>query len=277
MMTLDEAIVTLRRDPQHAALVRDAYLGPDVFDSAARFLASGEFLELKRLLGSKLEGGTIVDLGAGTGIASYAFAKSGAARVWAVEPDASREVGRGALARLTAGLPVDVVDARGEHLPLPDASADIVYARQVLHHSADLRKLLQECSRVLRSGGTFIACREHVANSPQELELFLRNHPVHRLAGGEHAFPLPDYLSAIRSAGLTLVRVYGPWDSVLNTFPDFRTEEERLRYPRKRLETKLGSLGKLLAYVPGVRGFIWRRIARHTVPGALHSFVAVKL
>jgi SAM-dependent methyltransferase len=276
MMTIDEAIVTLRQDPQHAALVRDAYLGPDVLDSATRFMTSGEFIQLKKLLGKKLEGGTVVDLGAGTGIASYAFAKSGAAHVWAVEPDTSGEVGRGALARLVSGLPVEIVDAVGEHLPLRDDSADIVYARQVLHHATDLRKVLEECRRVLKRGGTFIACREHVANSPEELRLFLDSHPVHRLAGGEHAFALQEYLSAIRLSGLTLVKVYGPLDSVINTFPEIRTEEERIRYPRVRLERKLGRLGGALASFPGVRGFMWRRLAAHTVPGALHSFVAVK-
>lgn len=275
-MTLDEAIVTLRNDPRHAGLVRDAYLGPDVPDSAERFMASGEFIQLKRLLGTRLQGARIVDLGAGTGIASHAFARSGAAHVWAVEPDTSSEVGRGALARLTSGQPVEIVDAMGEKLPLKDGSVDIVYARQVLHHATDLEKVLAEASRVLKSGGTFIACREHVVSGPDELAQFLASHPVHRLAGGENAFTMEEYLSAIRSAGLSLVTVYGPWDSVINTFPEIRTEEERVRLPRVRLERKFGPLGKLLASLPGVHGYIWKRVARHTVPGALHSFVAVK-
>jgi SAM-dependent methyltransferase len=276
MMTLDEAIRTLREDPQHAGLIRDAYLGPDVRDSAARFLASDEFAQVRTLVAKSLQGGAVVDLGAGTGIAAHAFAKSGASRVWAVEPDASHEVGRGALARLAAGLPIEIVDAFGEQLPLADDSADLVYARQVLHHAADLPRVLAECRRVLKRGGTFIACREHVANSPQELRQFLDTHPVHRLAGGEHAFSMREYLSAIHASGLKLVKVYGPWDSVINTFPEIRTEEERLRLPRVRLQRKVGPLAGLVTYLPAVRRLVWKRLASHSAPGAMHSFVAVK-
>ena len=276
LMPLGEAILKLRNDPQHADLVREAYLGPDVFDSASRFFASGEFAQLKVLLGNRLKGAKVVDLGAGTGIESYAFAKSGAAHVWAVEPDTSGEVGRGAMARLTEGLPVESVDAFGESMTLPDASADIVYCRQVLHHAHDLDALLRECSRVLKPGGLFVACREHVANTPEELQRFLESHPVHQLAGGEHAFPLERYLSAIRSAGLTIESVFAPVESVINLFPSIRTEEERVQLPRTRLSARFGPLGALLAALPFMQARVWRSLASTRPPGAMYTFVAVK-
>src|SRR6266536_590956 len=137
MLTLDEAIRQLRRDPAHADLVRDAYLGRDVRDSLERFRHSGEFHETLRLLGG-VQGATIVDLGSGTGIAAAAFAAAGAALVYAIEPDPSEEVGRGAIARLQPPHAVHVLDALGEDLPLEEGSVDVVYARQVLHHALDL-------------------------------------------------------------------------------------------------------------------------------------------
>ena len=176
-------------------------LGPDVVASAHRFEATGEFAAVRALLGDRLRGASVVDVGAGTGIASYAFARAGAAKVWAVEPDRSGEVGRGAMAKLMAGLPIEGVDAFGEQMPLPDACADIVYTRQVLHHAHDLPALLRECARLLKPGGVFLACREHVANSEDELRRFLESHPVHQLAGGEYAFTYQQYVSAITGAG----------------------------------------------------------------------------
>lgn len=54
-----------------------------------------------------------------------------------------------------------VVHARGESLPLPDASADYVVSTLVLC-TADLPGTLREVRRVLRPGGTFLVL-EHVA------------------------------------------------------------------------------------------------------------------
>lgn len=100
MLTIDEAVRQLRVQPKFSDLVRDAYLGADVRESARRFRASGEFAEVVRLLGPTLQGAVVVDLGAGTSIASHAFASLGAATVYAIEPDPSEEVGRGAIRAL---------------------------------------------------------------------------------------------------------------------------------------------------------------------------------
>lgn len=273
-MTIDEAIRHLRAEPRHADLVRDAYLGRDVLDSARRFAASGEFAEVLRLLGG-VKGAAVLDVGAGTGIASFAFANAGARVVYALEPDPSDEVGRGALARLRAGLPIEVLDSIGERMPLADASVDVVYARQVLHHIRDLGAAMRECARVLRPGGRFVACREHVAENEAELAAFLAAHPVHQLAGGEHAYPLAAYTAALAGAGLVVERVLGPWDTVINAYPTVRTEEERRGYPGALLRRRFGALGALLHAVPGVRGIVWRRVTRGA-PGDIHTIVARK-
>lgn len=274
-LSVVEAVRLLRADPARADLVRDAYLGADVADSARRFAASGEFDEVRRLLGQRLRGATVLDLGAGTGIASLALLEAGAAPVIAVEPDPSDEVGRGAIARLDPDGRIEVRDGFGERIPMDDASVDLVYARQVLHHALDLPRVLAECARVLRPGGILLACREHVVTGPDDLAAFLDAHPIHRLAGGENAYRIGEYLDAIHDAGLCLTHALGPWDSVINAYPAVRSAESLRTHARAALERRFGRLGLVAAMVPGAQALVRRRIQPDD-PGRLYTFMAVK-
>ncbi len=273
--SVDEAIRILRADPQSQDLVRDAYIGRDVRDSAARFLASGEFVAVREVLGDRLLGATVVDVGAGTGIASAAFLASGAGHAIALEPDGSDEVGRGAIRRLGDIAGLEIVAGWGEQIEFSDASVDIVYCRQALHHAQDLPLMIRECARVLRPGGIFLACREHVVDNARQLEQFRAAHPIHRLAGGENAFTLGQYLSAIRAAGLTLQRSWGPWESVVNAFPLARSAHELAELPRTLLKQRLGRFGNLVPSGPFGRWLAQRWLERPR-PGRLYSFLAVK-
>jgi SAM-dependent methyltransferase len=275
MMSIDEAVRHMRSQPRYAELVCDAYLGPDVLDSARRFATSGEFAEVKRLIGDALPRAVIVDLGAGTGIASWAFATAGAGRVVAVEPDLSSEVGQGAIRRLSGGLPIEIVSAFGERIPLANATADVVYARQVLHHTRDLPQVARECARILRPGGVFLACREHVVDDDAQLSAFLAAHPMHQLAGGENAYSLAQYVDAVRAAGLALSATIGPWDSVINAFPAVRSQAELQSLPRRRLEERFGVAGAIASAIPSVKRLVWSRITR-PVPGRMYTLVARK-
>lgn len=273
--SVDEAIRILRADPQSQDLVRDAYIGRDVRDSAARFLASGEFAAVRGMLGDRLLGATLVDVGAGTGIASAAFLASGAAHAIALEPDASDEVGRGAIQRLGDIAGLEIVAGWGEQIELGDASVDIVYCRQALHHAQDLPLMIRECARVLRPGGILLASREHVVDDARQLEQFRAAHPIHRLAGGENAFTLDQYVSSIRAAGLHMQRQMGPWDSVINAFPFATSDAELANLPRALLKRRLGRLGNLVTWGP-VGGWLARRWLERPRPGRLYSFLASK-
>jgi SAM-dependent methyltransferase len=275
LMSLDDAIRTLRSDPVHAVTMYDSYLDGDVPKAAKRFFCSAEFQEVMKLIGQQVRGGKVLDLGAGTGIASYAFAKSGAELVYAVEPDPSEEVGRGALEQVRNGLPIEPVDAWGEYIPLPDNSIDVVYARQVLHHIRDLPRGISECARVLKRGGVFLACREHVVDDEKQRAIFLAKHPVHRLAGGESAYSLEEYLAAIQAAGLVIRRLLDPWDTVINAFPSVRSDAERRQMPRNALRRKFGPLGLIIGVLPGIDAIVWRRIKK-PIPGRMYSFLATK-
>lgn len=271
---MDEAVLYLRSDSRFDALVRDTYLGSDVVEAANRFARSVEFREAKRLIAGSARG-VVLDVGAGVGIASFAFARAGASAVYALEPSASTLVGRGAITRLAAALPIRVVDAYAESIPLPDCSVDVVYARQVLHHTSDLRRALVECARVLKPGGVLLACREHVVAGDADLRLFLAAHPIEPLAGGENAYPRRAYTEAISGSGLSLERVFGPCDSLINAYPEVTTAAELKGLPLKRLRSRIGWLGDLVIAIPGAAPVVRWRLNR-PICGRLYTFLARK-
>jgi len=92
-----------------------------------------------------------VDLGAGTGLLTRALARK-VPQVVAVEPDprmAAVLQARSADARLDG---IRVAQSRGEQIPLPDASADGVFASSSWHW-LDPERAPREIARVLRDGG----------------------------------------------------------------------------------------------------------------------------
>jgi SAM-dependent methyltransferase len=273
-MTTTEAILKLRADPAHRGLIESSYLGEDVDGEVARFSASVELRETLALL-PDLAGQRVLDLGAGTGLAARALLDAGAEEVIALEPETDEVVGLGVLAPRVPDQPIHPVAGLGDQLPLPDASIDLVYCRQVLHHLPDLGPSLRECARVLRPGGRFVATREHVVDDEQQRREFLAQHQVHQLAGGEGAWSLDAYLDAMTTAGLGLEHVLGPWDSVINAYPTARTATDLLRGPELVLAERGGPLLGAIGRLPGVRQMLWRRL-RRPKPGRLYSFVAVK-
>ncbi len=275
-MTKDDAVRYIRSEPKYASLVYDSYMGEDVLSCAHRFFHSDEFSYIRKLLKDSLSQGKVLDLGAGNGIASFAFASCGAKKVYALEPDRSDEVGAGAIRRIKGNLPIEVLSSFAEEIPLADSEVDIAYARQVLHHVQNLPAVMREVARVLKTGGVFIACREHVIDKPEELQVFLDEHIMHQLSGGENALYLDDYLTAINSSGLKLEKVFDPWDTIVNAFPIMRSEAELKAFPKKLLKDKFGFTGSILAYVPGIDALVWHRIRQHKLPGRLYSFFARK-
>ena len=93
----------------------------------------------------------VVDVGCGAGIEMVRFLRGGAAAVGVELSDRTAGLARDYL-RLE-GLPAPVTVASGEELPLSDGSVDFVYAHGVVQYTADDRRLVAECYRVLRPGG----------------------------------------------------------------------------------------------------------------------------
>lgn len=272
----DEAVRWLRDQPEMHRLVRDCYFDDPVLDACERFEASDEWRATRRLLGGFLPG-RVLDLGAGRGIASFAFASSGN-EVVAIEPDDSDIVGRGAIEQMInrSRRGIRVVDAVGESIPFPEAAFDVVYARAVLHHVRSLPILCAEVARVLRPGGVFLAVREHVISRREHLGRFLDSHPLHWMTGSEHAYMLSDYVAPMRKAGFASVRTLGPWESAINyapaTLDDLRGALINRCHPGAARTFMRCALG-----APGMMPFVAKLISViSSAPGRHCTFLAIK-
>lgn len=272
----EEAVCRLRSDPEQQQLVRHCYYDDPIEKAAERFALSEEWQAIARLLDGKIPS-AVLDIGAGRGIASYAFASHGCS-VTALEPDPSPIVGSQAIRELSArsGLPISIVENWGESLPFPDNAFNVVYGRAVLHHARDIEKFCVEVHRVLRPGGVFLMTREHVISHKADLQKFLKSHPLHHLYGGEMAYPLADYVLAIKNSGLQSLQVIGPFESVINYAP-MSEKEFRQRIGQIFMPPLLGWIAEGLAGWRIFNEWAGRKLsAKSDAPGRHYTFLAVK-
>lgn len=217
-MTWEESVIWLKNQKNQRELVRACFFDDPLLEACHRYWKSSEWNAIRKYLPDVK--GKVLDIGAGRGISSFAFAKDGWI-VTALEPDPSLMVGAGAIEEISrdASLDIDIVREWGEKLPFLDNSFDIVFGRQVLHHAKNLPLLCKEMGRVLKKGGTFIAIREHVISRKEDLPIFLESHSLHKLYGGENAFLLKEYKKSIGAAGIELLHALNPLESDINLFP----------------------------------------------------------
>ncbi len=113
-------------------------------------------------------GGPVLDLGAGTGIWTRAFATWFGLPVVAVEPSAGmrREW-------VAAGVPAgtSLVGGRAQRLPLAGGSVGVAWLSTVVHHLGDLDAAAGELARVLRPGGVVLV-RNSFPHRHDEIMLF---------------------------------------------------------------------------------------------------------
>jgi ubiquinone/menaquinone biosynthesis C-methylase UbiE len=163
-----------------------------------------EHLEYRR---ESLRGlsGRVIDLGAGDG-PNFPYFPDSVREVIAVEPEPYlRERARQNAER--APIPITVVDALAERLPLEDASVDAAVVALVLCTVPDPDAALRELHRVLRPGGE-LRFFEHVIAEDRRLarvQRFLdRSGCWPLLAGGCH--PARDTAAALGRAGFAIDR-----------------------------------------------------------------------
>ncbi len=156
-------------DRRLVAEIRDAY------EDGAEWWASGPALLYHRLAAalvaagpSRLAGRRVLDLGAGTGVASDVLSAAGARPV-------AIDLAHSMLAHRKHDRPPGVVgDAAA--LPFHDSTFDAVVAAFSLNHAPDPGAVLAQCRRVTRSGGwilasTFPSGADHPAKAVVETTL----------------------------------------------------------------------------------------------------------
>ena len=109
---------------------------------------------------------TILDLGCGTGRFSEALAVRFDAEVVGLDPSKKMlEQAR----RKRRDRRVRYVRGRGEAIPLPNKSVDLIFMSMIFHHLNSPELTARECRRVLRDGGTAIlraGTRERISSYP---------------------------------------------------------------------------------------------------------------
>jgi SAM-dependent methyltransferase len=152
------------------------------------------------------QGETVVDLGSGGGIDCFLAARrvGPSGRVIGVDMTPDMLERARAAARRSGLENVEFRLGEIEHLPLADASADVIISNCVINLSPNKRQVFREASRVLRSGGR-VAVSDIVllADLPPALRSDL-GLCASCVAG---ALRKEQYLEAIRLAGFRDVRV----------------------------------------------------------------------
>lgn len=157
--------------------------------------------DLKRLVDTPPDAPTIVDVGCGQGISFHLLARAfRPRRIVGVDfHEPSLALARQAAARLRTepAAPADVELLHGDcaNLPLPDASADIVFCHQTFHHLVEQERALAEFRRVLKPGGVLLFAESTDAYIKSWVIRLLFRHPMHVQKSAD------GYLQMIREAG----------------------------------------------------------------------------
>ena len=115
--------------------------------------ATGRMIaELEEVLGERLPGGTVVDVGSGTGHVAVKLARTGRfSRVVATDIS-PRMLDCARRNAAEAGCAIETVETDMVRLPFDDASVDLVVGCAILHHLPDPVAFLPEVRRVLKPG-----------------------------------------------------------------------------------------------------------------------------
>lgn len=287
-MTWEETIQHIRTLPEYSVLVEKAYLEEDLMLNVKRFAKSEEFEKTLALIENyQPKAKNILDIGCGNGISAINFALKGF-EVKALEPDSSETVGAGAIRKLKTNYNlnnIDIFEAFAEDLQFEDATFDVVYIRQAMHHAMDLNKFIKEAVRVLKPNGILLTIRDHVIFNEKDKQWFLENHPLQKFYGGENAYTPEEYKNAFLLAGASIVKELKYYDNVINYFPITTIEKEAMKQQffqqhKLLLKNKLG----ILANLPFVfqlyklfKGINHSKVYDETkVPGRMYSYLAIK-
>ena len=108
------------------------------------------------------------------------------------------------------------------------------------------------------------------------MEIFKQRHPLTQDGVEERAYPANCYREALIHAGLSKIREWGPYDSVINFYPT--QPKEIMRKARNLMSARFGWAGTFLfRYVPAVEPWTLHALSKcDRTPGRLFTFLGVK-
>lgn len=107
----------------------------------------------------RYRGKAVLEVGCGMGTDALQFARAGAVYHGVDLTPRSIEITRSRFA--WEGFAGEIQWADVEQLPFPDETFDLVFSNGVLHHVPDIQRAVDECRRVLRTGGTALVLLYH--------------------------------------------------------------------------------------------------------------------
>jgi SAM-dependent methyltransferase len=162
--------------------------------------------------------GHVLELGCGTG-AMFPYYRD-VDRVTAIEPDAAFAA-HARTAASTTRVPIDVLEASGDSIPLADASVDAIVVALVLCSVDSVERVCRELARVSRPGGT-LRLIEHV-RSPRRVTGALMGlvNPLCLRVNGQGCRLNRDPLPSLEQAGFTIdhVEPFQIWSAGIPAFP----------------------------------------------------------
>ena len=194
-------------------------------------------------------GKDVVELGCGTAYVSAWLKKRGAARVVGVDPTpAQLETARRCNEKL--GLGLELVEAFGEDVPLPDASFDLAVSEYGASIWADPYRWIPEAARLLRPGGELVFLRNATLailcspdeNLPASETLQRPQFGMFRFrwpdSGIEYHLSHGDWIRLLRANGfeiLDLIEIQAPASAETHEQYDYVTAEWARKWPAEEI------------------------------------------
>jgi SAM-dependent methyltransferase len=204
-------------------------------------------------LGSPLgdvHGKDIVELGCGTAYFSARLAKRGARPV-GVDPTIAQLATARRMQEAT-GIRFPLVEAPGEHVPLPDASFDLALSEYGASLWADPKLWVPEAARLLRPGGRLVFMTNSVVAILASPDVGDISERLERPQRGMYRYEWPeeigvefhlahgDWIDLLRANGFEIERlidVYARDDSVRHDYYGYVSPEWARRWPVEEIWT----------------------------------------
>jgi SAM-dependent methyltransferase len=194
-------------------------------------------------------GKDVVELGCGTAYFSAWLKKRGAARVVGVDPTpAQLETARRCEAKF--GLGIELVEAFGEDVPLPDDSFDVAVSEYGASIWADPYKWIPEAARLLRPGGELVfLCNSTLVilcspdeDLPATESLQRPQFGMHRFqwpdSGVEYHLPHGEWIRLLRANGfeiLDLIEIQAPAEGETHKHYDYVSIDWARKWPAEEI------------------------------------------